>query len=323
MLDDNRARWTGQRPFYEVWFLKLNHAQSGGALWVRYTTLAARDGTTRGEVWAIAFAKGGPHRAGHRAHPREQVTHGADPLIRIGDAELADGRARGEVADIEWELEWTPNASTFHHVPSWLAGLGVLSSQVCSPNVDVAVRGWFRVGPTMFVCNGEAGQQGHIWGRRYGHRWSWAHCNTFRGAPGAVFEGVTAQLALGAIVTPPLTSAFVRWRGRDRVFNGVRDMLWTPSAHRLGSWTFTLDDGGHRFVGAISAATRDMVGVAYTDTDSTKLYCHNAKIGSMTLEVLENRGGAYRPVERLESEGATALEYTDRAADPAVPILVG
>ena len=326
MLADNLPHWNGiTRPYYEVWFFKVNHRASGDALWVRYTTLAPRFAaeSLRGELWAIHFDRaGGAHAAGRRVFPMAEVGLGQDPIIRLGTAELADGRARGALdaggVGIAWDLRYEPNAGTYHHVPRMLRR--VLSTAVCSPNVDLAMRGWFDVGGRRFECTGEPGQQGHIWGRKYGYRWSWGHCNAFAGAPGAVFEGVTAQVALGGFVTPHLTSLFVRWNGADHVLNGPAALLWTPSEHALGRWKFTADAGELRFAGKLTARTQDIVGVGYTDTDGSMVYCHNAKIGSMVLDISKNDGGRWRAVDRLEAAGTAALEFTERVAHPSVPV---
>jgi hypothetical protein len=140
------------------------------------------------------------------------------------------------------------------------------------------------------------------------------------GAPGAVFEGVTAQLKVGPLVTPHLTSVFVRWRGGEHVINGPWGLLMTPSEHELGRWTFTATDGDTRFVGEMTAAQKDIVGVGYTDTDGSMVYCHNAKIGSMVLDIQKREGDRWRGVECLEARGTAALEFTERTAHPGIPV---
>jgi hypothetical protein len=332
VIDDNLPRWDGsRRGFYEVWYLKLNHRESRTALWLRYTTLApvASGEPVRGQVWAVHFDPGAPERnvAGLSTWPGDQVRFGGGSIVQVGDACFADGRLSGTVAagelEISWDLAYEPNVTTFHHAP-WVArGLGLLPTTVCSPNVDIRMEGTFRVGSRAFRCTGEPAQQGHIWGRRHGLRWSWAHCNAFEGAEGAVFEGVTAQTKLAGLESPLLTAILIRLDGIDHVFNSPWRLLTTRSDHRLGAWSFVVVDGDRRFSGAVTARPEDMVGVAYTDTDLTRLYCHNAKVGSMELTVEERRAGGFRPVRTLVARGTVALEYVDRVADPRVAIRIG
>jgi hypothetical protein len=53
--------------------------------------------------------------------------------------------------------------------------------------------------------------------------------------------------------------------------------------------------------------------VEYTDTDGSKLWCHNAKVGDMTLEVYQREGGRWAHVDTLTSQGTTAVEWVMRS----------
>lgn len=330
MLEDNRPRWDGTRAgFYEVWFLKLNHRASGTALWVRYTTLAPADAQqpARGQVWAIFFDPADPscNVAGLCTVPRGEVRLGGDALVALAGARYAEGHAGGAVraegVPVRWDLRYEPAATTFHHVPGLVAA--VVPTRVCSPNVDVRVHGSFQVGERAFTCEGEPAQQGHIWGTRHGHRWTWAHCNAFEGAEGAVFEGLTAQVRVLGLESPPLTALLIRLDGEDHVFNSPWSMWTTPSWHRLGGWRFEATRGARRYRGEVSAQLADIVGVIYTDTDLSPVYCHNTKVASMVLHVDEKHGGAFRPVRTLIARKTCALELVDRTSDPRVPMRIG
>lgn len=330
---DNVTRWDGvQRGFYEVYYLKVNDLSSGTALWLRYTFLSpqARRGNPVAELWAVFFDRRDPRRnlALKRTYPVSRATIGRDPfVVRIGEAELRHDRAvgalAGEAGHITWDVGWTPSAEPFRHFPR--PGLyegGFPKTKVMAPNLSVAMRGTYTVNGVTYWLHDAPGHQAHLWGTRQGLRWTWGNCNAFVEDPTAVFEGLSAQVAVGPLPSPRLTVCAFRYRGQWYFFNGLSRWLTNDSRSQLGSWQIAAQGAGMRFVGRVESRIEDLVGVQYTDTDGSHLYCHNAKVGDMVLVVYRREGLRWSLADTLTAHGTAAVEWVTRQPDPRVAIRI-
>ncbi len=80
---------------YESYFVRGNHPTRPLAVWVRYTSFRAGDGSVdQGEVWATWFdGERDLVVTAYRAYDAGTCTFGGDPLdVRIGEARLTEGR---------------------------------------------------------------------------------------------------------------------------------------------------------------------------------------------------------------------------------------
>ncbi len=330
---DNVTLWDGrQRGFYEVYYLKVNHLDSHTALWARYTLLAPRQRSSKpvAELWVVFFDRNDPARnlALKRTFPVTRATIGRHPfLLRIADAELRHGHAVGGLAGdgnvITWELDWEPAAETFAHFPrpSLYQG-GFPKTKVLAPNLSVPMRGFFALNGTTYRLDGAPGHQAHLWGTRQGLRWTWGNCNAFAEDPTAVFEALSAQVQVGPLPSPTLTVCALYHQGQWHRFNELGQWLTNRSRSELGQWELRAQGQDVRLVGHISSRFQDLVGVEYTDTDGSHLYCHNAKVGDMVLEIYRRAGGRWSLSDRLTSAGTTAVEWVMRQPDPRVALRI-
>jgi len=328
----NLAIWDGtQRGRYEVWFLKLNHRASGTALWLRYTLLSPVDGKGDpvAEVWGIFFDARDPKRnlAIKETLPAASAQIGRGPFsVRIGESELTNTTARGVLCrgadEIRWDLRWDPNPETFEPFPiEGMYRAPIPKTKWNSPNLDVRVRGAFGVHGETYPCDGEPGQQSHLWGTKSADQWAWAHCNAFEEG-GAVFEGLSARIRLGPVKLPSLTVLHLRSEGEVHLFNSVLQLLTNKSIAGLERWAFSGENDRYRLHGTVTANLADFVGVKYTDPDGEPLYCHNTKVASCDLALEEPTGGAWYPIQKLTSRGTTAFEWVSRTPDPRVEIRI-
>ncbi len=250
--------YLGQAPFYEVWFGKCNLAP-GRAFWFRYTVL---DGaTSEAATWAIAFDEG-TILAGRDAFAVEEL---APPNVRIRSHGSANGaangaagpqvfhsasghldgtRASGRARNLEWDLAIADSGRRFLHVPPVLAALGLAKTTYVVPLLDVRFSGEIRVGERTYPVSGAPGMIGHLYGKKSGHSWLWAHCNAFDGAPDVAFEGLTARVKVAGRLSPPL-STFVVFMG-DRVYKFASKRGAPVSSDRLARRWFLASDGGSR-----------------------------------------------------------------------------
>lgn len=330
---DNEARWDGhRRGFYEVYYLKVNDLRTGTALWVRYTLLAPRDRRKPpvAELWAAFFDRSDPthNLALKRTYPVTRMTIGQAPFFfRVGEAVLRHHRAMGGLAGkegaITWDLSWEPSRETFYHFPSpTLYRVGFPKTKVLAPNLSVRMEGAYSVNGVTYHLKDAPGHQAHLWGTRQGLRWTWGNCSAFAEDPTAVFEGLSAQVKVGPLPTPALTLYAFCYQGRWYLFNSITQWFTNRSHSRLGTWDIFAQGQGIRFRGRVRSRIEDLIGVRYTDTDGSHLYCHNAKVGDMVLKVYRQQRGRWALVDTLTSRGAAAVEWVMRRPDPRVPIRV-
>ncbi len=329
----NAIVWDGQsRRFYEVWYLKLNHRATGCGLWLRYTFLSpvAGTGDPVAELWGIFFDPHDPKRnqAMKQTLPASETGMGRETFsLRFGSAELTNASARGTLRrDSEamaWDLAWTPNPETFAPFPmSAMYRTRIPKTKFLSPNLSIRFRGSFTVHGETYVCDGEPGQQAHLWGTKSADQWAWAHCNAFEEDENAVFEGLSASVRIGIMKIPNLTMLHLRAEEGSYTFNSVMQLFTNKSRPGIERWEFSGENQRWQLHGVITARIDDFVGVRYIDPDGAPLYCHNSKVASCEIALCEPTGGAWYPVGKLTSHGTTAFEWVSRAPDPRVPVRI-
>lgn len=301
----------------ESFFLKANAPEEPLAFWVKYTIFspAGRPRDAVAETWAIFFDKRtGAHVAAKETFPIAEADLGRDrfrfvtPRARL-EPNLARGKVRSAEHDLEWELAFTDGAEPFHLLPTDLLYEidPIPRSKPVTPHPDSRFSGTFRVDGRDVTVRDWPGCQGHNWGRGHSYR-VWTHVNAFRGEEGAFFEGATAQVRLGPFRTPNLTLVFLRYRGRDYDFRGVRHWLNGSVEVAPQRWSFVAESGEARLRGVFSCERRDMVGLVYQDPDGRKNHCLNSKVATARLELALRAGRGFEPIATLEAPERAALE---------------
>ncbi|MEW6734904.1 MAG: tocopherol cyclase family protein [Acidobacteriota bacterium] len=331
---DNECRFSGQRTgHYEVWFITLNDPISGCGFWFRYT-IDVRQGTTQPEpgLWGCFF-----HAHDHnktfglrRSFPASawQTSNASEGLvIGIGQNALHNSRLYGRLAEggrsISWDLKLEPATETFQHIDPLARDLFKPKTLICAPNLAVKFSGRVEVNGEEFQLEKAVGCQQHIWGSKHTESWAWAHCNFFENEPDAVFEGLAARPKRGPFTMPPLTLAYLRYRGEHFYFNKIRHLIMARNRFGDFEWQFTTGDSLIRLYGEASALTNNMLQVEYPDPDGARTFCLNSEIGSLTLN-LERRSRRFtkwQPFAKLISSGTTHFERASRIRQPLVPLI--
>ncbi|MFN3928041.1 MAG: tocopherol cyclase family protein [Thermoflexus sp.] len=327
---DNRLRWDGRTPgFYEVYYLKANDPARGIALWLRYTLLAPQRGDPVAELWGFFFDRNHPDQnlALKATYPWSEARVEPTPFrFAIGPAVLTHTGAQGEIVQngrrLRWDLRWAPNPATVYLLPfRWMYRGPFPRTKVLSPNFDIRLHGVLEADDQRYPLVGAPGQQAHLWGTRYAERWIWGHCNAFTEGTEVAWEGLSAQVALGPLRLPMLT-LFVLRMGNQWIFlNGLGALVRNRSSGAVGTWRFIGYGPGLRIVGEAKVAPEHLVGAIYTDPDGSRRWCHNTKVGDLTLTIHPRSGGAWRPMT-LTALGTCALEWVGRTQDPRVAIWV-
>lgn len=336
---DNRPFWRpGESPrdigHQEVWYMKVNCAETRRALWLRFTLLLRADGSKQvAETWGIFFERrddGRVRKAGVKnTYDLERFQwDGGEGGFRIAESFLSDSHTAGEVRNGEHTIRWDfqlkeGSRAAFDFVPVSMRRLGLVKNTAVNVLDDLRFSGWSEVDGERYLWDDAPGMQGHLAGPKNGHSWAWGHCNMFKDETGQpatlLFDGLSARARLGSgRATPLLTTLYVRHNGRDYCLNRLRDALRIRARYSPGSWSFSARQGGTSFEGNVFSELDDFAGVTYEDTDGSALYCYNSKVSSMTLDIKAPDGRA----QRFEARGNVAFEFVTRERHPEVPLII-
>lgn len=297
-----RARWEAEglglasreasiaKPFYEVWFARVVDERSRRAVWTR-STLTGRPGGVEASCGAVFFDP-----ASGRVVDRWWKTD-----VSAAQAAAAPGVLRGAGSGISWDLRWEAGpCPAVAVVPPWLRALGASSSGYDSAAPAARFTGSAVLDGERWDFSGAPGCVGHVWGRRYGAGWWWAHAIFVEDGKETAFELLSAPGPLGLRAT----SAFLWRAGRLYEASGPLRLLLNRSGRSGDLWTFAA-----RFGGGVSVEGECSPGPAatleYLGPDGKSLICRNSKVSPMRLRVTDRRGGA-----ALSTETA-AVEYVE------------
>jgi hypothetical protein len=330
-FSDNRCRWDGtSAPYYEVWFLTLNHRASQRGFWFRYALESPvgsdHNSPARAALWAATFNRRLPDRnlGLKREYSIDQFVRGRAGL-RVGDGLFSPCSASGRVDSgghsIEWDLSYEPCDTTYHHVSRRMVQLARASSVVCSPNLDTRFSGRVVVDGDHIVLDEEPGCQSHLWGRKHVDDWVWVHSNAFEKLPGTVFEGLAARPRRAGRMLPPIQSLYLRHRGEEHRFVRLRLAEQWQRKLGMGYWSFSAMNTRLYIEGAAQCRLRDMLQAEYSDPDGERLYCINSEVANLKIRLFRRvHGVRWRHVETIKSYATAHLEHASRVIDDGVAL---
>lgn len=278
---------------HEAWFLKANDPSSRNAVWLRHAIERTALGA-RGRLWYAVFdAKERRVLTGRWDEPRVEAAFAAPApapsgrlVCRMGDSVLATDSTSARGPDAEWRFSFRPSGGVppFSFVPGWLHLWGLAGAAYAAPAPAAVFDGEIRVQGRTYRFSHAPGSCGHLWGRRKGESWRWAHA-VFPGKDGgveAVFEVLSARGRLGPLVLPRVTTAHC-WRGGRHLSCGLGKggRTWEEGK----GWGFSLDFGGVTASGTCVPDEGMTAEFEYEDGDGRVLKCRNSKVGSMRLEL--------------------------------------
>jgi len=296
---------------YEVWFLRANQPSTGEALWLRCSLRACAAG---GEAafWYVLFDREGKKTPqGRWEVPVAGASlSGGEVLFRTKDGEFGRGSTRASGPGVSWDISWRPAGGSppFSFVPSRLFRWGIAGTRYAAPASSARFTGELRLGERLLKLEDAMGCVGHLWGRRMGDNWRWAHAVLPDGEGGwSVLEILSAQAALGPLRTPRVTTAHLWHRGRHHsaagLLDGLRSATWPAGA----GWGFRLRFDGFTAEGECLPDPACTAVVEYADVDGSRLLCANSKTGSMKVEL-----DGPEPAS-LRCEAAAAVETVRRS----------
>ncbi|WP_059017199.1 hypothetical protein [Mycobacterium sp. M26] len=305
-------------PYYESRYIRANHPDRAQAIWLRWTLLYPRPGRPVADVWVMVFD---PEGAGNRAlktpHPITDADYRTDPWsARIGTTSIDDHAARGTLDGAHWDLAIAPGEEPAVKLltdRAYRAKFPTAKTQVRHPLARFD--GSVTLGDAVAVENW-TGSVNHNWGRKHTPACAFGQVCGFDGHPDSSLEIVTAHAALGPVKLPAATLFVLRHEGREIAVRSVLDARHTRGDYQPFRWTFGGRADGVEIQGEITARDSDVIGLTYTDTDSTTKYCYNSALADCRV-TLSGRGFG---VELVESRRAMFEILTDER-HPSVPLI--
>lgn len=305
-------------PYYESRFIRANHPTLARAVWLRWTLLYPRPGAPVADVWVMVFdPDGAGNRALKRPHPITAADYRTEPWsASIGDTTIDDHAARGTIEGAHWDLAISPGqqpAVKLLTERSYRAKFPTAKTQVRHPLAHFD--GTVALGEPVTLENW-TGSVNHNWGSRHTPAYAFGQVCGFDEHPGSSLEIVTAHAALGPLKLPAATLFVLRHEGREIAVRSVLDARHTHGDYQPFRWTFGGRVDGVQMRGEITARARDVIGLTYTDTDSSTKYCYNSALADCRVTL----SGKGFDVELRASRRAMFEILTNERAD-AVPLI--
>jgi hypothetical protein len=293
----------------ESYFLKANDPHARRALWLKTTIYASARGASGqshavAEAWAIAFDGERGHVAVKSSIPFERARFDARALdIDVGGVVLRPDATSGTIESggrsVGWDLSLVSDGIPIVHFPHpWMYEAKFPSTKIVSPFPDLRASGSVIVNGERWDVDRWPGLLGHNWAPRHTPLYAWGHCNLWEregdgGAaePELVFEGSSAKVKVGPLLSPLSTLLCLRWRGVRYDLNAALDLVTNTGEISPRRWRFGGENRHLALRGELWATSDDFVGLFYENPDGPPTYCLNSKLAHARLEI-EARGRA-------------------------------
>lgn len=319
-----RFRRAAPRGHYESWFQRANHPTEPRAFWIRYTIFAPREAPDRavGELWAVYF-DGTSHTAVKSVFGMSDCTFSDRALsVQIGRSTLGSTGLQGAAStgphEVAWDLSYTSPQPPLLLLKRRYYRLGFPKAKSLVGAPGAVFSGTLRVDDRTVDVRGWRGSQNHNWGSQHTDRYAWGQVAGFDDDPGAFLECATGQIAVGGLMSPPMTLIVLRLDGSEYRMNGLRrSLLVARGSYDFFRWTLSSRRRGVRIEGAISAPSSAFVGLPYDNPPGGTKTCLNSKLAACELRV-ERRG---MPTRTLRTGHRAAFEILTDRDDHGVSVL--
>lgn len=295
-----RYRADAKKGHLESWSFRACEPSGRRSLWVRLAIFARPPLPAVAEAWAIAFDRHRGHVAVKSTVALETSRFGRDALdVEVDGCSLRLDRAAGSLSSgrgtLTWDVAIGPAlASPILHV-----------ARRVTPLADARARGELRVDrgrgdvEAWDIAEWPAMVE-HHWGSGNAELSAWTHCNAWD-VPELSFEAMSARVRLGPMLSPMVTSAFVRWRGRSWDFARPAALTKNRGAISMRRWEMTGRDGGVRLACEVAAENDDFVGLHYENPVGPITNCLCTSLARARLEVKLPSGQVITATSRAAS----------------------
>jgi hypothetical protein len=304
---------------YESFYIKACQPGGGRGVWIRHTVHKRPGAEPNASIWFVLFDRDadGP-RATKVTVPASELSAPAGSWIRVGEAEVGPGFARGSAADLaSWDLTFSGDAEPCRYLPAdWLYEAPLPRTKFVAPYPVASFAGRLEVGGETIELAGWPGMIGHNWGSEHAERWVWLEGTGFEGAPGDYFDAGAARVALGSRTSPWIPSGMLVLDGERHRLGGLGQIRSASISESAGACEFLFPGKDVVVRGRVSAPAKDFVGWVYADPKGPEHNTINCSVADLELTV--ERPG--RPARELRLPAGAAYELGMRETDHGIPI---
>lgn len=322
---DQGARYTrvaAKAGHYESFYVKACRPGGGRGVWIRHTVHKRPGAEPNASIWFTFFDREaeGP-RATKVTVPAAQLSVPAGGWIRVAEAEISPGRARGSIdtdaLTASWELSFSGDAEPCKYLPSdRLYETRLPKTKFVAPYPDARFDGRLVVDGEEIALDGWPGMIGHNWGSEHAERWVWLEGTGFEGRPDTYFDAGAARIALGPWTTPWLPSGMLMLDGVEHRLGGFGKIRAASVDESAGACTFVLSGRDIVVRGRVAAPKKDFVGWVYADPKGPEHNTINCSVADLDLTV---ERPAQPPLE-LTLAGGAAYELGMHETDHGIPV---
>ncbi len=307
---------------YESFYIKACRPGGGQGVWIRHTVHKRPGAEPNASIWFVLFDREaeGP-RATKATVPGGELSVPGEGWIRVADAEIGPGRARGAVGGdnltAAWDLSFSGDAEPCKYLPSdRLYETRLPKTKFVAPYPDARFDGRLEIDGDTIELDGWPGMIGHNWGSEHAERWVWLEGSGFAGSPGTYFDAGAARLKLGPWTTPWVPSGMLMLEGEPHRLGGFGHIRGATIEESAGECRFVLPGKDVVVRGRLAAPKKDFVGWIYADPDGPEHQTINCSVADLELTVERPS----LPALRLDLPAGGAYELGMRETDHGIPI---
>jgi hypothetical protein len=325
----NHRHWRdSDRGRHEVWYLTWNDPATEHGFWLRHIIKHPVDGhgDMRGELWFARFDPKNPARTFgvHKHVPYSTVAAAEGPFaLSVGGARLGNDHALGQLAgdghEMRWDLRWDAAAEPLRIYPDLMyMREGLAPTTPIMPNWRVPLSGSLVVDGETYRFDRVPMGQTHLWGKKHGYEWTWAHCADFLGAPDATLEIIAGKIHRRGITTPNLMVLALDVDGERYRMNQMRHWVTNRVSWDSTRVRFAARSATTKVEGELTCTPEQMLNCPYVDPDGSDLWCRNTEIGDAKLTIYKRAGLRWREHRTLTATRRAHFEMGGRTRDPAI-----
>jgi hypothetical protein len=322
---EERARFgevAAKAGHYESFYVKACRPDGGVGIWIRHTVHKRPREEPTGSIWFTLFDRdAAAPRAIKLTVPASQVTSPSGSWIRVADAEIGPGEAKGSVVvgglSAAWSLRFDGTAEPCRYLPAdWLYEAPLPRTKFVAPFPEASFEGRLEVDGEAIEIAGWPGMIGHNWGSEHAERWVWIEASGWPDSPDTYFDVGAARVKLGSRISPWVPSGMLRLEEVEHRLGGLGAIRSARIEESPTSCSFLLPGKDVVVQGRVAAPRKDFVGWVYADPKGPEHHTVNCSVADLELTV--ERPGL--PARDLTLRGGAAYELGMRETDHGIPI---